>query len=532
MKGSGCHSGVAWCCHVRLALIAALLFNARILRAQTVQEDLSADTPAAFDSFNPERYSQDYPWLPETDPMSGLPQNNPDPMPSLLDPDLPIRWQEAAARDASPTPGDYDPQIGYQTSTLQNIEGNQPLVGYPASDYAGTVLLGRRYPAFHLISKVVKDEAMPLSLVLPAIPAPLVEFGIKPARRLKLGPLRIALDVTTAVAYNNNVFGTSSNPKGDRIFGLLSNFTLEAGTRGLVRINYATQLSRYATYKDQNSFNENLQFSLRYPFSKLELGVESFYQSVQGLFINSDGPAEQKSLLTSFSANYPVTSKLSSSVSLQNGLLSSNPGGFKVENTVSLTVFNQLFGTASGGVFLQAGAVDAPVGQQNFFSAQLAGGFRTSYHFEFRGQAGMQVRRFSPDVGGMPQLVTPIFDFTTGYYPTHNFSLLLRLYRKLSSDTFANISLDIQTGAEISLLAQFFQRFDLKIRVGVGYIEGLSDTAATQEYNFLQGGMILSYTIYRMFDVSIFSNIQQRFSDPQGGNYSSNTTGVGITWRF
>lgn len=498
---------------------------------RTIQQDFTSEESTVFDSFNPALYSRDFPWVPEIDPIGGLEQNNPIPMDAFWNPDAPIVLPGAPDLTAPKTPGDYDPEENTRISTLNNLEENLPGLG-AGQAFGSNLITGRNYPIFHLIGKVVKEEAVLINQALPSIPAPLTEFGLKPARPLRAGPFRFAATIGLAEAYNNNVFGSSTNPQGDAISTVNPAFSIEAGTRGLVRLLYSGQFSYYQKFKDLNSANENMQFVLRYPFSKLSLGVDSTYQSQQGVFVNSNGVARQKSLNTMFSANYPFSPKLAASLNYELNLLDNDPGGFKTENVVSLGLLQQVGGASSVGVLLQAGNVQAPVGEQSFTAIQFIGSTTLSYHFELRGQAGVQARRFSPDVDGEPQLTTPVFDLTAGYYPTSYLSFILRAYRRLSTDTFENISLNIETGLEFSILAQFFQRVNLKIRMGSGVIEALSDTAPSSEYNFFQGGVTLSYTVYRMFDISVFSFTQQRFNDSAGDNNSGTTSGVALGFRF
>jgi hypothetical protein len=185
------------------------------------------------------------------------------------------------------------------------------------------------------------------------------------------------------------------------------------------------------------------------------------------------------------------------------------------------------------GVIQELGHVTANFGDHVYQTLQVHATLRPSYHFKIDGRAGFQVRRFSSEVGERSGLVTPVFDITGSYHWNDNTAFVLRAYREISTSTFDNMRLDVETGVESYALLRMYGVLDLKLRMVAGYTERMSNVAPkTGDYCFLQGGPSVSWAVSKMWELMLFNQTQQRFADSAGSDFISNVTGIGCKLRF
>ncbi len=493
-------------------------------RAQTTQEDLPTDTARPYDP--------SYPFLPESDPLIGVPELDVPPPTILDDTKAFFEWEERGF-SPSKTPADYDP---VESMTLPGTTPNLPLPETPTANEEEMQIRDKEREAFENVfksSRILGLYRNPVSGVLPFVPEPRIVFEKEKARRLKLGPVRTAFEAAGTFNFTNNVFGANRDTKSDTFTTFQPRFYVESGTRGFVSLLYMPNFTRYSTYRYLDNRDENIIFNLRYPFSKLEVAVDLLYLTQSGLFVNSQGYSEARSYLARVFANYPITRKIDLFMSYEGRNDKADPGGIAIDHSVTLSARYRHSQAISYGGSYQIGRVDADFGEQFYQTFQLLGAIRPSYHFKLEGRGGFQVRRFSHEVAGRDGLVAPVFDITGSYHWNDNTAFVLRLYRSISTVTFDHLHLDIETGLESYALVRFFGNTDIKMQVAGGYGERMANVAPkTGDFCFLQGGLSVSWAVSKMWELILFNNTQQRFADSSGANFISNVTGVGCKLRF
>lgn len=519
------------------ALLFAILLARTTLGAEAtpgIYEEALSTNPAVFNTEDPAAYGRDFPFIPENDPMSGMPRDEPLNMQNLYLPDTLIELQSNQIMSPPPkTPGDYDPEAPAKEASLATEQPIQTSFGNPVFDKRGQLLGSRVRPVFYSVSFITEMEAVGVDHTLPRIPSPLINFGSNPATRMNLGPFRTAVDLTVSTAYNDNVFGTQSDPQGDIIYSFRPRIFLETGTRGLFGITYAPAFTYYAKNQDQNSANQLYSMVFRYPFSKLTIGGEFFYTTEKGLFIASDGPAQSNSVLANLYANYAIAPKSSLAVLGQVNLIDNSPGGKKTEILGTTEYTYQWSGSTAIGSSLTIGNVNSIADEEAYVAIRLKGSYLPSYHYEFLGDFGFQARDLSVPAGGQNQIVTPVFDFTARYHPTFNSSVILRASRGLDSNTFGNVNLNIQTSVEASVLIELSRKYRIRFALESGQVEQLSNTDPERgKFNYFKGGVTLSYSIMNWVDFSVFSNQQRRFASSDGADYTSTISGIAISFKY
>lgn len=519
-------------------LLALSFFCLSQGRGQSPSLPRSANEPENFDTMYPANYSLDYPNLPEDDPMNDVQVELPPGIDVLTNPEI-LDYEAALKADMpSRTPADYDPEEGNRTTDFQNTPQSMALFGNDFASNSEVVLSNAGHPIFYDLSRTTASFGLnetPLVTEMPLIPEPGTTLDKPIAPRAKWGPWRMALDVMGSSSVFYNVLGSTTNPQSDMVYALSPRFYLEAGTKGFFRLSYSPSFLRYSKFKNLDSDNQNLSVSVTYPFSKLRVGASFSYLTQSGLFLNNpSGQGQQDSVFGSLSASYPLTTKTNLSVGWMGVIQRNDPGGRKLENYANLGLSYTPGAKATFGGLLRLGNIEAPAGDQNFFSLQGEASYRWDFHWRFSARAGVDCRFLSPPPYGQSSpMVTPVFDLNASYHWTANATALLRLYRFVGTDTFTSVSLNIQTGAELGFLLRAYRKTDIKFLMTVGYTEMFAEVeSGEQNYAFVQGGMSVSYTVMKWMDVILFGNVQQRFQDSQGLNYLSGTLGLGLNLKF
>jgi hypothetical protein len=440
---------------------------------------------------------------------------------------------EAAAADTEGTSvsrGD----VPFSDLFIENTEGS--LLATPEGSLftAESLLLSSAGPSYAGLSKESElpfgESAFPLLYTPRAIPI------FKRVRALTpVGPFRLGVDLGVSSAYNDNVFGEPSNRQGDLITTLMPVIFLEAGTRGSAQLLYAPTVVNFAKYKDLSSVNQAVFFRLRYPFTKLKLGLDAFYLTSSGLFISNDqgGFAQQSTFLTRLFGEYPVTDKVMVELMGESVWQNTDPGGSQTEQSLKGRVYYQVTPSVKAGMSLKVGMYDAPAEDQVYQALELSSSWRVTDSFVLSGEAGIEMRHLSLNEQGRSELGVPICNIQINYNPASTMLYNVTFYRDVLNTTFNDVSLNITTGARTSVLIRFFERINFRLEMGFGYTEQLTDESSEDgHYSFVQGGVTVSYQFANRVEVQIFDNLQQRFGGNIGNDYVSNTIGVALTLKF
>lgn len=440
---------------------------------------------------------------------------------------------EAAAADREGTSAARG-DVPFSDLFIENSEGS--LLSTPEGTVfnAESLLLSAGGPSYAGLSK---EAELPFGETFyPMVYAPRAIPVFKRVRTLTpVGPLRVGVDLGLSAAYNNNVFGEPSNVQGDLITTLQPAVFIEAGTRGKAQLVYAPTVVSFAKYKDLGSVNQAVFFRLRYPFTKLKLGLDAFYLTTNGLFVDNDngGFAKQNTFLTRVFGEYPITHKIAAELTGESVWQDTEPGGSQVEHSVKGRAYYQLTTSVKAGLSLKVGAYVAPAETQVYETVQVTSSWRISDGLVLSGEAGIEMRHLSISEEGRNELGIPVFNLQCNYNPTSTTLFNVTLFRDVLNTTFNDVSLNITTGANTSVLIRFFERINFRLELGFGHVEQLTDEQSEDgQYSFVQGGVTLSYQFLNRVEIQLFDNLQQRFGSNVGNDYVSNTMGVAITLKF
>ncbi|CAN5335816.1 hypothetical protein BH09VER1_BH09VER1_52560 [soil metagenome] len=459
---------------------------------------------------------------------------------------LPDNFDPAEAAAAAAT-GPAEAAAYAMTNPDPNQDTNVPLSDLPIEDSGGAFLAYPTGVAFAADSLLLtpggggfnvlsKEAALPYgdsSYALEFSPRAIPVFR-RDQKLTQIGPFRVGVDLKASAAYNNNIFGDTTNAQGDQIYTFSPIVYLEAGTKGRIYLLYAPIWVDFAKYKELSTVNQALFFQLRYPFTKLKLGIDASYLTQSGLFVTGDsGYTTQTTTLVRLFGEYPIARKTILSFSAESVNQQTSPGGTQMTNSAKVGLLYQISTPLKVGVTLKGGQLYTPAEPQTFEAVELVAGYSPSVAWRFAAAAGMEYRHLSLTSNGPEEIPTTIFNFQVDYNPTSTALFSLMFYRNVLNTTFTNVSLNITTGISTSVLLRLWDKVNVRMEMSVGYTEQISDqTGNGGSFYFVQGGITASYPLLNTLEIQIFDNIQQRFNSMVGNNYISNTMGMALSWKF
>jgi len=346
--------------------------------------------------------------------------------------------------------------------------------------------------------------------------------------------VRYGVEIDGSAAYNNNVFGTPSNTKGDIIMTLQPTFYLETGKKGTMQFLWTPTIVRYAKYSQFNSVNQTFAFSSRYRWTKLRVGLDASYLAQSGLFLNSQGQSQQKAVFARLFAGYALTKKTEALFNFDASVTDSSPGGKQYQATFTTSIDYKYSRKTSFGGAVALGYSSSSAGTTTSESFLLRLLYNPTSKLVFRGEGGLQFRQSMMSNGGTSSsAVTSVVNLSLQYRPTNKTYVSLHFFRNVDMDAFNAGNLQITTSLESIVSWRIFPSASMDLALGAGRVESVAlNGQNTGTYNFVQANLGLSYMISSDVNLKLFNNLQQKVNDTQGNNYLSNTSGMSLGMRF
>ncbi len=346
--------------------------------------------------------------------------------------------------------------------------------------------------------------------------------------------VRFGASVNAGSGWNTNVQGATSGGSGDLISWLQPVFYLETGSKGSVRFLWAPSFVQFAKYREYNSFNQTFLFSSRYRWTKLKVGLDASYLAQSGLFLNSQGQAQQRALYARLFADYPLTRKTDLTVIFEGTHTSTDQGGGQVQGAVTADIAWRLYEKLRAGGGVSLGYFTSDAGNLAYETLLLRLIYDPTTKITVRAEGGAQFRQSAENAFRTSGTPTYLVNFFVGYRPSSKTSLGLRLFRNVTEDAFNPGTLQIQTGVESSLVWRIHQKVSFDASVAAGYVDNtsLNTTANIGNYTYAQAGLGVSYLLLDQVRLRLFNNYQQRSADTEGFDYSSNMSGMNLGVNF
>lgn len=355
-------------------------------------------------------------------------------------------------------------------------------------------------------------------------------------RSLRVGGTRIryGAQIATSSAYVTNVLGTSQNPQNDFVFYLQPSLVLEAGTKSSIRVIYAPSILKYAQFKQFDTVNQNFLFSSRARFTKLEIGIDAGYLTQSGLFLGSQGQAQQQTLMARVFANYRITRKTDFMLALDAERTESSDGGDQSGFSFGAGIEHRLTRKTSVGIGIMIGQFYLPQGTTNFQNVLLRLRYSPSAKLFFTADGGIQLRQSRTLQGEAYSTAGPLLEAKVTWLPTRKTTAAARVYRNVAVDPFSPDSIQTTTGGELEITWQMFSRTKLEGKIGSGFAENTSLSGSEgQRYFFNQGTLSVIYNSEEGMNLRVFTGFQQRLDTANSiNNYLSTLSGMQLGLDF
>ena len=347
------------------------------------------------------------------------------------------------------------------------------------------------------------------------------------------GRVRYGVTMSASAAYNNNINGSSTNPQGDLIFTLQPTFYLETGKKGTMQFLWSPSFLDYAKYKQFNPLNQTFVFSSRYRWTKLRVGLDASYIAQSGLFLNSQGQAQQKAIYAKMFAGYSLTKKTEVSLDFSGTSTQSSPGGNQFQGTLTTAVDYKFSRKTTIGAALALSYANFSNGMTTSEAFLLRLLYNPTSKLVFKGEGGLQFRQSSSTGSGSYSAATTVVNLSLTYNPSTKTYVSMRLFRNVDMDGFSAGTQQITTGLEATVSWRITHAASFSAGLAAGRIENVATNGQNAgTYNYTQVNVSLSYMLSNDINLSLFDNVQQRLGSTQGGNYMSNMSGMSMGMGF
>jgi Putative beta-barrel porin 2 len=383
----------------------------------------------------------------------------------------------------------------------------------------------------------------------------------------QIGPVRYGGGLATGVSLTDNAEGSSTDRQSDAIWTVTPSLYLETGVRNKIRLLYSPSLQQsMRSQSDNNAVNQTFLLTGNYSFSKLHLDASFGYVTRTGLFVETEGVAEQTSYVAGLNASYPLGFRTTVSLSYGFSAQNSDPGGVQFGNDLTGSLGYQLTPRTSVGGYLSLGSSSgeeedptqategSSSGQedQTYATAGLNASYTLTDRLNAFASVGIQVRQLSA-TGAADGLTTPVFNLGANWNPAKTISVNAGLSRGVSNNSFESSQTNITTSANLGVSIRLWQKLSLGLIGSLGYIEQISDSdsdAADSQsdrssskfrstnnygdsrYVFSSVGLNASYPLTR--NISLSANYFYTLQGPseQSDGYDRNVVGLSISWTF
>ena len=349
------------------------------------------------------------------------------------------------------------------------------------------------------------------------------------------GRVRYGVTMSASAAYNNNINGSSTNPQSDLIFTLQPTFYLETGKKGTMQFLWSPSFLDYAKYKQFSSLNQTFIFSSRYRWTKLRVGLDASYIAQSGLFLNSQGQAQQKAMYAKMFAGYSLTKKTEVSLDFSGTSTQTSTGGNQFQGTLTTSVDYKFSRKTTIGAALALSYANFSNGMTTSEAFLLRLLYNPTSKLVFRGEGGLQFRQSSSTGTGASSYsaATTVVNLSLTYNPSSKTYVSMRLFRNVDMDGFSAGTQQITTGVEASVSWRITHAASFSAGLAAGRIENVATNGQNAgTYNYTQANLALSYILSNDINLSLFDNVQQRLGSTQGGNYMSNMSGMSMGMGF
>ena len=388
--------------------------------------------------------------------------------------------------------------------------------------------------------------------------------------RLRLGPFDLKASVTTAVVSDDNLAaGQGSTGKlSDTFLAVTPSVVLvygdQEGQRAYSSLIYAPTINRYFQHAGLNDTNQNVGFSMGYPFQKLSLDVSETYTQTTGINQDINARTTQNASVTRLGANYVLSDKLGLSSQVQE-IITTYENGVGLGDEISSfdnKLAYQLTDKITIGPELNLG-IEQPKGgrQETFEQGLVSWTYLATDKISFSGNAGAEIRQPNSDNGAFGgqssgSTVNPVFSAGIGYNPFDSTRLSLSGYENQQASSGSGSQTVTNLGVGFSATQRFLHRFYFGFSYFYAHSEYQSSSGSTtapvtapvtgppgtnfvipvqvngaKQDNFVYRPSI-SYSPTLWSSIGLYYQYQDNQNTTPGAGYHDNQMGVSVSAQF
>ena len=346
--------------------------------------------------------------------------------------------------------------------------------------------------------------------------------------------------LSAGVVYDDNIFISNTDRRGDAIFNISAGLALEFGDYRTLEENYLL-LEYIATgyffskYTEQNSFGQNASLLGQYRFNQLAVQLESQYQYINGAQRQVGGFTTRNLVYNDLRFIYDVSEKTTFDLELsQDANIYNSPYNSSYYYYATLGMDYLIMPKLRVGLEGTAGFITADNNpDQTYQIINARAKYDLSGKVAIKATGGVQFTQY--DTGGEAMRVSPVFSIGGEYLPFPNTAISLIGYRNLQ----VSPSLDNQdywaTGVELGITQTIAQKFQVGVAGGYEndtYVANQRNVKADRVDNFFFIQPEISYNFLKYLTATVF--YQHRFNDStqQVDTWYDNQVGFELSAAF
>jgi hypothetical protein len=330
---------------------------------------------------------------------------------------------------------------------------------------------------------------------------------------------RVVPMLNAGVVYDDNIFITNADRKGDVIFSIGAGFALELGDyrtleESYLLLEYVPSGYFFRKYTQQNSFGQNASLLGQYRLNQLAVQTESQYQYINGAQRQVGGFTTRNLVYNDLRFIYDLSEKTTFDLELsQDNNIYSSPYNSSYFFYATAGMDYLVMPKLRIGLEGTAGYITAENNSDQTFQAIAA---RANYDLAgkiaIEATGGVQFTQYA--TGGEDMRVSPVFSIGGEYLPFRNTVINLVGYRDLQVSPSLNNQDYWATGVELGITQTIAQKFLFGVSGGYEndtYITTRRNVNADRVDNFFFVRPRVSYNFLKYLTATLF--YQHRLND-------------------
>ena len=351
---------------------------------------------------------------------------------------------------------------------------------------------------------------------------------------------RVVPLLNAGVLYDDNIFISNTDRKGDVIFNIGAGLSIELGDyrtleENYLLLEYIASGYFFSKYSDQNSFGQNASLLGQYRFNQLAVQAESQYQYINGAQRQVGGFTTRNILYNDLRFIYDVSEKTTVDLELsQDSNIYNSPYNSSYYYYATAGLDYLILPKIRIGLEGVAGFVDAQNNpDQTYQIVNARATYDLSGKVAIKATGGVQFTQYQS--GGEPMNVSPVWSLGGEYLPFPNTAISLVTYRNFQVSPSLNNQNYWATGVELGVTQTIAQKFQVGVAGGYEndtYVSNERNVDADRVDNFFFIQPEISYNFLKYLTATIF--YQHRFNDStqQVDTWYDNQVGFELSASF